>query len=345
MPFPTFPVFPARASRTSSLVSLLLFKLSWVLLVVWQDSLLLAALLLQGICLWLHPAAPRFLLARVLPLALTGIALDQLLVSCGVFLFPAGHLPGWLLLLWLAFGLVLTQGLRILQELRWWNQSLLGGLGGPLSYAAGQQFGAVDFGLTLPATLLLLALCWALLLPLQLRLARGWRSPPLALLSMAVLATSMLVLPGKAGASSETLQLVGRASFRYLLWQVYEARLYAHSSTFSFPDSRPFVLELQYQRNFSSAQILGETLQQWQQQAVEVPSHWPEQLASLLPDVVAGDTLSLQVANDQRATLSHNGRALGQIDDPAFSLSFAGIWLAENTTQPELRRRLLGASP
>lgn len=334
-----------RRARAAALASpwpsLLLFKLSWVLLVVWQDRLLLPVLLLQACCLWLHPAL-HTQWSRVLLIAFTGMALDQLLISAGVFVFPAGaYLPLWLALLWFAFALVLTQGLRVLQHLPAWSQSLLGAVGGPASYAAGRQFDAVDFGPTLSSTLILLALLWALLLPLQLRLARGWRPAPQALLTVPVLvAAALLALPGRA--SAQDLQLIGQATFRFMLWQVYDASLYAPSPDFRFPDTRPFALTLQYKRKFTRDQIVAETLKQWQQQQVTVPSHWHEQLASLLTDVTAGDSLTLQVAADRRATLSHNGRTLGHIDDPAFSLGFAGIWLAENTTEPEFRRRLLG---
>lgn len=325
--------------------NLLLFKLSWVLLVVWQDLLVLPALLLQGLSLWLHPA-PQALLPRALTIALTGIAVDQSLALTGIFVFPGGALPGWLVVLWLAFALVLTQGLRFLQYLPLWSQCLLGALCGPCSYAAGLHFDAVAFGQPLPTTLALLAALWALLLPLQLRLARGWDATPMALFTLgALLATALLVLPGRANAAATDLRLVGQASFRFLFWSVYEARLYAPAAPFDFPGTTPFVLSLQYQRDFTREQLVEATLQQWQRQGVTVAEPWVPQLHALLPDVKAGDTLSLRVDSGGQATLHHNDRPRGQIDDPAFSLGFAGIWLAESTTEPEFRRQLLGAPP
>src|SRR5690606_11784847 len=113
-------------------------------------------------------------------------------------------------------------------------QALAGALAGSGSYAAGLYFGAVRFGLPLPQTLLLLALLWAVLLPLQLQAASGkltWpRSVP-ALLCGLLLAWTP---PARSAPEPAELQLIGQASFRYLFWQVYDATLHAADNEFRF---------------------------------------------------------------------------------------------------------------
>ncbi len=49
---------------------------------------------------------------------------------------------------------------------------IFGGIGGPLSYVAGERLGAVNFGFSLPVVVALLAAIWALLLPLAFVLVR-----------------------------------------------------------------------------------------------------------------------------------------------------------------------------
>jgi hypothetical protein len=48
----------------------------------------------------------------------------------------------------------------------WWRASLLGAIGGPLSYYAGSQLAGVSFGYGTTPSLIGLALLWALLFPM-----------------------------------------------------------------------------------------------------------------------------------------------------------------------------------
>ena len=54
----------------------------------------------------------------------------------------------------------------------WWRASLLGAIGGPLSYYAGSQLAGVSFAYGTTPTLIGLALLWALLFPLLHGVAR-----------------------------------------------------------------------------------------------------------------------------------------------------------------------------
>jgi tetrahydromethanopterin S-methyltransferase subunit D len=68
----------------------------------------------------------------------------------------------------------LTSSLRWLQG-RWLLGSLFGAVGGSLSYVAGARLGALD--LPASASLWVIALLWALALPLLSALARRWEMP------------------------------------------------------------------------------------------------------------------------------------------------------------------------
>jgi hypothetical protein len=327
-------------------VNLLLFKLSWLLLVLGQERGLPWALVLQGLSLALHPSLRGALLPGTL-VAVAGICLDSALQLAGLLRFPSPGLPAWLLALWFAFAFALPQGLGFLRRLALPLQALTGFVLGPLSYGIGERLGAVDAGLPLATAALLLGLGWMLFLPLALR-AGHLRIPPTASV-VALLVCLLLPGPVPTATATETTataadaqQLVGKASLRWFLRPIYDAYLYAGPAGFDFLARKPFTFALEYRLDLSATQIVRETLRQWQKQQVTIAPHWEATLQGLIPDVRSGDRLALQVDADQHARLLHNDIVQGRIDDPSFVQAFAGIWLAEDTTRPDLRQQLLG---
>ncbi|MTI13661.1 DUF2878 domain-containing protein [Sansalvadorimonas verongulae] len=149
------------------------FYLIW-LSAVWGRGdflpLTLALLVLHG---YLHrKQATEFLL--IAGVAGTGITIDQGLFWAGFYLFPdsppdAMVLPSWLLLLWFGFAATLRHSLSFLSSPPF-LAALFGAIGGPSSYFAGVQLGAVDLGYGTLPTLCTLAAIWAVLLPLFFQL-------------------------------------------------------------------------------------------------------------------------------------------------------------------------------
>jgi hypothetical protein len=146
------------------LFNLLIFKLSWFLLVFFQQEAVVWGMFLLLASIFLQLRAGSACKAAVY-IALIGMAADQLLAVFGVFDFATTLLPLWLAVLWLHFGMVLPCGFSFLQGWPRWGQSLAGIVAGPLSYWAGSLQGGVQFPLPLFQTLLILALVWGLLMP------------------------------------------------------------------------------------------------------------------------------------------------------------------------------------
>lgn len=100
--------------------------------------------------------------------ALSGVLIDSLLAMMGVYIFSdSGQflpVPLWLVMLWLVFAATVRHSLRYLQD-KYWLAAALGAVGGPLSYLGGMKLGAVDFGYSLVAVLVILSLIWACLMP------------------------------------------------------------------------------------------------------------------------------------------------------------------------------------
>lgn len=93
-----------------------------------------------------------------------GFALDSALMHLGVMRFESGlisdfFIPPWLIMLWVAFAMTLNHSLYYFQEKPLF--AFIGGaVSGPLSYLAGERFGAVQFGYDTLTTAIIFACLW-----------------------------------------------------------------------------------------------------------------------------------------------------------------------------------------
>lgn len=172
-----------------------------------------------------------------------------------------------------------------------------------------------------------------------------WRVDPALLLALGLLLTltSAFAHPQLPGS-----RLQGEATLRYFGLRVYHARLW------TLPDFRasqsaeqPLVLELEYLRDLHGSAIAERSLKEMQRGgrfSEAQAQRWLAEMQRLFPNVKAGDRISGQQLPTQGARFWHNGRPSGQIDDVVFARLFFGIWLAETTSEPDMRRVLLGQS-
>lgn len=158
------------------LANAILFQLGWFACVLGGDGpwLLVAGLALAVHLLWVSSWAAQGKL--LLSVFLLGCAVDSFLLHLGVFDFgePRTLIPLWLALLWLLLATTLDHSLAWSAR-PWWRASLLGAIGGPLAYYAGAQLGGVQLPLGTATTLGLLALIWAVVMPLLHGFARLYR--------------------------------------------------------------------------------------------------------------------------------------------------------------------------
>lgn len=331
-----------NAAKLPAYVSLLVFKLSWALLVFWQQSFVWLALLLLVASL-LYQAKPGQVALRAAFIALVGVSVDQVLTLAGIFTFATPVIPLWLVLLWLHFGLALPTGLVFLGKLPLWARMAVGATAGPLGYWIGASRNGVELAEPLIAVMTLLALLWAVLLPAFLWLATKPFPRQAATALFGVLLSNAPVASKSAVAAESCWMLNGEATYRVLVFSLYKARLHSCSNDFRFPEVVPFQLTLEYQRDISRQQLVSATLDQWRKQDLEPPAHWEQQLHELFPDVKAGDSLALLVDSDYRSYLSLNETRIGTIAEREFSIAMAGIWLAANTSAPQHRNKLIGS--
>ncbi len=159
-------------------INLSLFKAGWLAAVfAAAASLPILGTAVIGIAVAVHlwqsdePRGEFLLLALA---AAVGFVWESLLVYAGIVQYGpntalAATAPYWIVAMWVLFATTLNVGMRWLRK-NLLVASIFGGLGGPMSFLAGEKAGAVTFANTSIA-LVVIGLGWAVLLPLLVRFA------------------------------------------------------------------------------------------------------------------------------------------------------------------------------
>ena len=137
----------------------------------------------------------------------------------------------------------------------------------------------------------------------------------------------------------------GSARLRFFGLDVYDARLWvAPDFRASSYAQHGLMLELIYLRRLSGQSIAERSLQEMRRTSPLTQTQAQDWLAAMqaaFPDVKAGDRLTGLHSPDVGARFWFNGQPRADIRDLAFSRLFFGIWLAESTSEPQMRSALL----
>ncbi|RYV02344.1 hypothetical protein SOPP22_09810 [Shewanella sp. OPT22] len=168
-----------------------------------------------------------------------------------------------------------------------------------------------------------------------------------------------LVLSFQAGASSlsqcskqneglsdakESLNLVGTAKLKVWFWNVYTSDLYTPTGKYSGKE-QCLLFEINYLMDISKEELINSTVENWQHLGL-TPNDYQGfvfKLEKIWPNVSKGDQLAFQVLPTE-SVFYLNGKPIGKIEDKHFASIFLSIWLSKKTTQPRLRKKLLGAT-
>ncbi len=140
-----------------------------------------------------------------------------------------------------------------------------------------------------------------------------------------------------------SLELVGAAQLKVLLWPIYDSRLYSADGSY-IPGQRPLRFEIKYLRDIKAEDLVTRTEREWKDlgKTRSQYQNWLGELSRLWPDVARDDTLVLEIDEDERSTFYFNGRMLGAIREEGFGENFMDIWLSPETSRPGLRSALTG---
>jgi hypothetical protein len=140
-----------------------------------------------------------------------------------------------------------------------------------------------------------------------------------------------------------SLRLVGQGAMSWMFMDIYHASLYSTDGTYQ-RSAYPQALKINYKKNISKARLIQATKDQWKKLSVTNQRYqpWINDLNRLWPDIKKGDNLTFFIEESGNGYFHHNGKLIGGVDSDDFAAAFLSIWLSENTTQPKLRKQLMG---
>jgi Chalcone isomerase-like len=152
--------------------------------------------------------------------------------------------------------------------------------------------------------------------------------------------------PAEIGETIIDARSVGATRLRVFGFQIYDARLWAQPSfeAQSYTSS-PFALEINYLRKFDNDAVAERSIQEMRKlggMTEAQASQWLTQMRKIFPDIVKGDRLVGIHNPGVGAVFTFNGKPIGEIKDPEFARLFFGIWLSPQSSEPQMRRELLG---
>ncbi len=150
-------------------------------------------------------------------------------------------------------------------------------------------------------------------------------------------------LPTEVARIAPGVALRGGGDFRWFGFHVYDGFLWAAPG--DDPRDGTFVLDLHYRRSLDGEKIAERSAHEIEKLGYGTPSErerWSRFMLGLFPDVRDGDRLTGVHLPGRGVRFFHNGRPIGETDDPAFARAFFAIWLDPRTSQPAFRRTLLG---
>ena len=167
-------------------------------------------------------------------------------------------------------------------------------------------------------------------------------------LSLAKNPADPATLPQEVSTGLASAQFSGTGKLTFFSLNVYDASLWV-SPGFKPDDfgNHAFALELHYLRAFSAENIAKRSLEEMQRiEKIPEPlaEQWFTTLRDVLPDVKKNDRLIGVHKPGTGVSFWLNGKRSGEIRDAEFSKQFFAIWLSSKTSEPKLRKALLGSA-
>jgi hypothetical protein len=138
-------------------------------------------------------------------------------------------------------------------------------------------------------------------------------------------------------------QKVGEGRLSVLLWDVYDATLYAPDKKYT--PNKPFALQLSYLLELEGADIAKRSVEEMRKQGFADEAKldaWLKSMRDIFPDIKEGNVLTGIRNSAGHALFYLDDTFVGSVKDETFTDHFFAIWLKENTSEPTLRKALLG---
>ncbi|MCE2927903.1 MAG: chalcone isomerase family protein [Rickettsiales bacterium] len=162
------------------------------------------------------------------------------------------------------------------------------------------------------------------------------------LLSFAALSLAPLAALAKPAEIEKTISAespYGKAALTRLIFHAYDAELWTDTRPWSY--DAPFALSLTYRMDFTSEELVDKTLEELMRIHGD-RSSFKADLTSAFPAVKDGERITAVFLPKQGVRFYYNGSKTAVINSASFAREFFDIWLSEKTSEPRLRRKLLG---
>lgn len=136
---------------------------------------------------------------------------------------------------------------------------------------------------------------------------------------------------------------VGEARLKFIFLKIYDAKLSATNG--EWKKDTPFALSLTYLRDFDGEEIASRSVDEMRDLGYKdelLLAKWFEQMRSVFPDVKEGENITGVLDENRHTHFFYEGKLVGSIDDVSFGQSFFDIWLHPKTSEPSMRKQLLG---
>lgn len=153
-------------------------------------------------------------------------------------------------------------------------------------------------------------------------------------------------------AGAHGLSTLGQGSLSWFGIPIYDATLWSEHGNFNpWKFDQRLALRIDYHRNIKASRLAETTAREWDklEGQIQLPGHerrnqWLSLVEGMWPDVAPGDFIMTLVEPDGPTRFYGQGGLLGVVEDPDFGPAFLSIWLHPDTSRPDLRASLIGAS-
>ena len=153
-------------------------------------------------------------------------------------------------------------------------------------------------------------------------------------------------IPAEVTAELPGVRLLGSGRLTFFAMPIYVARLWVVGSFRADAFAQcPLALELEYARTLRGELIAERSLEEMRRSGhigAEQGQAWLAAMGNMFPDVAKSDRLTALHRPGQPLRFFFNAKLRGELADAEFGPRFLAIWLAPQTSEPELRQALLG---
>lgn len=137
--------------------------------------------------------------------------------------------------------------------------------------------------------------------------------------------------------------IIGQAGFDKYFFHVYDITLFAPDK--KYDADQPFALSISYSMSLKGKEIAKRSIEEMQKQGYQDKTklaEWQKFMSDIFPDVKKGINLTGIYTAKKQTIFFKDGIEIGRTSDKEFGQKFFDIWLSDKTSEPELRKKLLG---